>query len=259
MCRDFRLPLRELSLACLLAAAPLAGQVTETPETIRPGRFSLRVDAVTIGVDSEKLTPRRYTALGVAHTLFSLGVTDSLDFQAGVQLFRRETYQSGFGRTSESGLGDIDLRVKWTFWRSDDATAAAAVIPYVRLPSSSHLVGTDRAEYGVIVPWAMDLAAGFRSGAMFEWDVLRNDARNGYDSHWSASAFVRRDLGRTVALYGETSFAVSSASSSTFVGGIGGGATLRVSNGITWEYGVSRGVGGRATDWIHLVRFRWGF
>jgi hypothetical protein len=52
---------------------------------------------------------------------------------------------------------------------------------------------------------------------------------------------------------------VSSASSSSFAGTVGGGATLSVSKNVQWDYGLSRGLGGSATDWVHVLRLRWKF
>ncbi|MEN9661239.1 MAG: hypothetical protein RL324_188 [Verrucomicrobiota bacterium] len=255
-----RSPRQLLLVLAVLASIPaLRAQVTETPFTIAPGHFQLRVDALTVGFDSEDTRPRRYTALGIAHSLFQIGLTSSTDLQIGAQLFARQTYQTGTGRTSDSGFGDTTFRVKYTFWRDAGAGAAAAVIPYVKIPSSSPGVGTDGTEYGFIVPWAMGLPGGFQSGASFQWDVQRNDARNGYDSVWTTGAYVGRDVTSHVNFYAESTFGVSSASKSSFAGTLGAGLTVRASQGISWEYGLSRGLGARATDWVSRVRFRWGF
>jgi hypothetical protein len=243
----------------LLPGALLRAQVTETPYTIAPGHFELRVDALTLGFDEEGTTPKRYTALGVAHSLFQIGLTPSVDLQVGAQLFNRQTYQTGTGRTSDSGFGDVNFRVKYSFWRDPAAGAAAAVIPYIKLPSSKPGVGTDGTEYGFILPWAKGLPGGWQSGASFQWDVQRNDAQTGYDSVWTAGAYLSRDLTSHVNLYAESTLGVSSASKSSFAGTLGGGLTLRVSQGISWEFGLTRGFGARSTDWVTLVRFRWGF
>ena len=45
---------------------PLRAQVTDTPQTIEPGKFFLRMDAVTVGINRDKLEPAKYTAVGLA-------------------------------------------------------------------------------------------------------------------------------------------------------------------------------------------------
>ena len=131
-------PCRLLAFVLLLfPGALLRSQVTETPFTIAPGHFELRVDALTLGFDQENTTPKRYTALGVAHSLFQIGLTKSTDLQVGAQLFKRQTYQTSTGRTSDSGFGDVNFRVKYSFWRDPAAGAAAAGSRWSRSPRSN--------------------------------------------------------------------------------------------------------------------------
>jgi hypothetical protein len=250
--------LRALALSAGLALR-LGAQVTDTPQTIEPGKFFLRMDAISLGFNRETTAANTFTALGLATSVLSTGLTQNVDMQVGMQFFLRQTYQFRGASTSHSGIGDVTLRTKWTFWRDNAAGAAAAVIPYVKVPTNSGGVGNDHVEGGVIVPWALDNGGGLRTGAMFQWDVLRNDSNSGYDSHWFASGFVQGDITSAFGLYGEATLGVSSASSSSFAGTLGGGATLNVTKNFQWDYGISRGLGGRATDWMHVLRLRWKF
>ena len=70
---------------------------------------------------------------------------------------------------------------------------------------------------------------------------------------------AKQHLVGSLGVYAETTLAVSSASLSSFTGGIGGGATLDVSKYLQFDYGLSRGLGNRATDWINVLRVRWQF
>ena len=244
----------------IVAATGLRAQVTETPATVEPGKFFVRMDAVTVGVNRDKTEPMRYTALGLASSILSIGMTQNVDVQVGAQFFVRETFQFGGGaRNSRSGWGDTSVRAKWRFWSDSTLGASAAVIPYVKLPSKTTGVGNNHVEGGFIVPWAMKLALGTEVGAMGQWELKRNDANNGYDSRWFASAFVRQALVAGFGAYGETTVEANSASSSRFVGTLGGGATYDFSKFLQFDYGVSRGLGGRATDWINVLRLRWSF
>jgi hypothetical protein len=250
---------RSLLLVLALPALRLAAQVTETPQTMPPGHFLLRLDAITIGVDHDTSGPKSYTALGLASALLAAGVTRDLDVQIGMQFFLRQTYQvQGTNRTS-SGRGDTTLRFKYTYWRDPARGAAAAVIPYFKLPSNSGGVGNNHTEGGVIVPWLMDLGGGTALGAMAQWDVLRNLANTRYDSRWLISGFAKQHLFGALAAYAESTLAVSSASASTFAGGIGGGVTYDLSKSLQLDYNLSRGLGRRATDWTNLLRVNWRF
>ena len=248
-----------LLVAVAAAGLPLRAQVTEIPQTIEPGRFLVRMDAISIGFNRDTTEANKYTALGLASTILSTGITSDFDVQVGAQLYLRQTYQYRGTNSTHSGLGDVSFRAKWTFWRDGPNGAAAAVIPYVKVPTHRGGVSNDHIEGGFIVPWATALGAGTKAGAMFQWDVLRNDLNNGYDSRWFVSGYVQRDLTQAIGVYGETTMAVSSASSSSFAGTLGGGATLSVSKNVQWDYGLSRGLGGSATDWVHVLRLRWKF
>ncbi len=250
---------RFLVCAFLLSVAALRAQVTETPYTIRPGSFNARIDAITVGFNRDTTEKFKFTALGLASTLISAGLTDTVDMQLGAQFFLRETYQYKGMRETKSGLGRVSVRSKWTFWQDPQLGAAAAVIPYVTIPTNKNVLGTQSPEGGVIVPYSLDLGSGFRAGAMAEWDLQRNDDDTGYDSRLFASGVFQSNLTSFFGLYGEATVAVSSASSSSFAGTLGGGATFNVTKTLQFDFNVSRGLGNRATDWVNVLRIRWDF
>jgi len=243
----------------LASVAPLAAQVTETPFTMAPGSFLLRMDAITVGVNRDAAQPQAYTALGLASAMLSAGITREVDVQVGMQFFLRQTFQFRGARDSNSGRGDTTVRLKWTFWQDAGTGAAAAVIPYVKLPSNTGGVGNNRVEGGFIVPWAWSLGRGSRLGAMGQWDMQRNTANDGYQSRWFVSGFAHQDLFGGFGAYAESTFALTSAGFSTFAGGLGGGVTYDLSEHLRFDYGISRGLGNRATDWTHVLRVNWQF
>ncbi len=241
------------------AAAPLAAQVTETPVTIAPGRFLIEMDAISVAFNKEDSGPNKFSALGLATTILSTGITRNIDVQVGLQFFLRQTYEFRGASSRRSGLGDVTFRTKWTFWHNEKLGAAAAVMPYVKVPTSTGGVGNEHVEGGVIFPWAMSLGSGTVAGAMASWDVLRNDDNNGYDSQWFTSGYVHQKIVGPFSAYAEATVRLSSASFSTFAGGLGAGVTWDFSKTLQFDYGVSRGLGNRATDWENTLRVRWEF
>lgn len=241
----------------LVSIAGARAQVTEAPETVAPGKFLLEMDALSL--DRDRVGEAKYTALGLATTLVSAGLTNTVDLQVGFQFFARTTYEDRALHDTHTGLGDLTFRTKWTFWRDESAGAAAAVLPYVKIPSNTGGIGNGSVEGGVILPWSVTLPGRILTGAMLQWDVLRNAANDGYDSRWYASAYAHRSFTRLLGFYGETTVSVSSDSRSSLAGTLGGGVTITASENLMWDYEITRGIGSRATDWRHTVRLTWGF
>lgn len=241
----------------LALTASLAAQVTESPHTIAPGKMMLEVDGLKLSYDRADAAGNKHTAVAVASTIFSAGLTHSVDLQVGADLFLKHTYEFGGARESHSGRGDMFFRTKWTFWRNDSLGAALAVIPYVKVPASSGGVGNDSIEGGFIVPWAMQLGHGFAAGAMFQWDHVRNDDDNGYDARWNLSAFAQQNFTQAFALYAETTMAFASTGFSDWAGTLGVGALLHVTKHVQLDYELQRGLNRRATDWTHVFRVNW--
>jgi hypothetical protein len=231
--------------------------VTESPFTVAPGSLRVEMDGLRLSLDREDGTGATYNALAVASTFVTAGLAEAVDVQIGADLFLRERVEYRGSRDSSSGLGDLSMRMKWTVWRDAKRGAGLAVMPYVKLPAGSGAVGTDAVEGGVIVPWAAGLPGGVVSGAMFRWDVVRNDAENGYDSRWLATGYLQRNLTRALALYGETTLQAASTGASSTAGTLGVGALLQVTRRLQLDYELQRGLNRRAAAWTHVLRVNW--
>ena len=250
-----RIPRKHGWLLALLPLMPLFAQVTESPFTVAPGSVLVEMDGLRFSVDRD--SGSRFTGLAVASTLLSAGITPSFDVQAGVDLFLKETYRFGGSRDSQSGIGDLSFRMKWTVWRDDRRGAGLALIPYVKIPSGTSSVGSDAMEGGLIMPWAMKLRSGAIVGAMFQWDLVRNDDENGYDGHWHTTAYIEQELVGGFTIYGEATAVATSTGLSKSTGTIGVGGRLRVTKNIELDYELQRGVSSRSTDWTHVLRVNW--
>jgi hypothetical protein len=250
-------PALAAALIALACAAGLRAQVTEVPQTIEPGGVLMRMDAISLGIQPDTSAPNQYKALGLGTTLVSAGLTSTVDLEVGTQLFIRDTFSESGSDHTESGIGDVLLQPKWTFWRDPSSGQAAAVIPYVQLPTDSKAVGNDSLEYGVIVPWSMDIAPGVKAAAMAEWDELRNVANTRYDTRLYGSAYIKWDLQGRLSAYAEATLSDSTAGSSTFAGTVGAGATLATSKFFEWDFEASKVLGPGRSAWAEVIRFRW--
>lgn len=234
-------------------------QVTESPLTVAPGKLTVEMDGLTFGVDRRRDDGGKLTALALANTVVSAGITATVDLQVGATLLVRETFDLAGSSRTHTGLGDLVFRAKWKFWSDEKLGAALAVMPYVKVPSNTGGVGNDAVEGGIVFPWETSLPGGVTAGAMFQWDFVRNDANNGYDSRWLATGFVQRKLTAAVSVYGEATLAADSAGWSRRTGTLGAGATWQFSNVVQFDYELLRGLNRQSTDWTHVFRINWGW
>jgi hypothetical protein len=244
-------------LAAFSLAAGLRAQVTEVPQTIEPGHVLMRMDAISFGLQPEAAAPNEYRALALGTAIVSAGITDTFDFEAGAQLFLRDTFTSSGSDHTDSGIGDIQLRVKWTFWSDPSTGQAAAVIPYILVPTNSSAVGNDSTQGGIIIPWSFHTGVGLKAGAMVEVDELRNEANTRYDTRWYGSTYAQWELAHAVSVYGEATASATTEGSSTYTGTLGAGATLSVSSNFQWDFEMSRVLGPGRNQWTQVLRFRW--
>lgn len=252
-------PLRACLLFAVAAAVPVChAQVTESPHTVAPGSLLIEMDGLRVALDRADPAGNLYSAVAVASTLLTAGLTSEVDLQVGLDVFHRETYRIGGARDRHSGLGDLSFRAKWTFWRNERG-AALAVIPYVKVPTVRDGVGNNSVEGGFIVPWATPLPGGANAGAMFTWDVIRNPADTAYRSKWLLSAFVQQPLTLGFSAYAETTFAVEASGWGTRAGSVGVGMLWRWSERLLLDYELLRGLDARAGDWTHVLRINWGW
>ncbi len=251
-----RKPTWGLIVWAVLSAATGWAQITETPVTVAPGRFLLRMDALSLTLDHDAGT--RYAANGVATTFLTTGLTANLDVQVGAEVFVDQRFDSGGLNDRRSGIGDLYLRTKWKFFQDPATGTAVALLPFVKLPTSTGGVGQKAMEGGLIVPWKADLVGGVSMTAMAELDFLRNSADNGYDSFWYASMALHRQVTRALGFYGELTVGKSSGGAPG-EGKLGGGATFAVSDSVSWDYAIYRSFTSGTSDWKHVLRLNWGF
>jgi hypothetical protein len=250
-----RSPVFPFALISLLGlVATLQGQITESPATVKPGRFLVEVDALSLTLDREP--GFKYTAFGVGSTFLTTGLADNWDIQVGAQLYYSQKIETTGFTDSDSGVGDTYVRTKWRFY--DEGGSAVAIMPYVKLPTRTSGVGSDSLEGGIIVPWTTVLPGDFQIRAMAELDFQRNDADDGYDSFWYASMAFTRPLTNALGLYGEATYGKSTGGAPA-EGLMGVGATLHASDNIWWDYAMYKGISKGAADWTHVLRLNWGF
>lgn len=235
----------------------LEAQVTETTDTSGAGRVDVKMNVLSIGLNQAAATPNEYQALAAGTTLVSAGLTDNLDFQLGAELFLRSTFSVAGIDHTETGMGNVLARTKWTFWKDDMLGQALSIIPYVTFPTHSQFGGSKNLQGGLILPYSMKVGAGVSAAAMLEWDQLRNVTNTAYVSRIYTSGYLRWDLGKIFAAYTEATLSDATQGAYRFTGTLGAGATLSISNNLQWDFEESKVIGNGRSAWTEVLRFKW--
>jgi hypothetical protein len=154
---------------------------TESPYSVDAGHFQVEVDAVSGERDEGE------TELRLAATNLKVGLTSSTDLQL---LFEPIVLRGG-----ESALGDLTLRLKRNLWGNDGGKSALGLMPFIRRPTAVEPNGSSHAEAGLVLPFALELPAGFELGSMLEADVAY------HEDHYGTDLIVSMTAGH--ALFGE--------------------------------------------------------
>jgi hypothetical protein len=219
---------------------------TESPYTVDAGRFQIETDLVAYTRDSRDGTTTR--AYDVAPFNLKAGLTSDTDLQLVYGAFSHVRASGGGSTETDSGTGDLVVRLKHNIWGNDGGMTALAVIPFVKVPANTMDSLNDDVEGGVIVPLAIDLGHGMGLGLMTEIDILRAETGSGYEPTFVNTATIGFELTERLGMYVEAFFERSAESGAETVVTLDGGFTFAVTENLQFDAGANVGVTEAADD-----------
>lgn len=179
--------------------SPDRPDTTESPYTVGSG---------TIQIESSLWSWSRDRANGIetqtwqiAETNVKFGVAPDHDLQLVIRPFVRET-ERGASVSDAEGFGDIDVRWKWNLWGNAGGSTAAALMPFVSIPSGTS-VSTGEWQGGIIFTVATELGGGWGGAFQVELDRVWDDGSSRHEWDFLHSVSVGRDLGENLGFYAE--------------------------------------------------------
>jgi hypothetical protein len=146
--------------------------------TVDAGHFEIETDLVNYTYSKYLgVTTRNYQALDPT---FKLGVTNWMDVEVqfnGLQYAQMFDGGPVPNFQNSTGFGDVFLRTKINLLGNDSGPIGFALIPYVKLPSSTPLISNGAVEGGLIAPLALR-PADFIVTLMTEVDDLKSATSN---------------------------------------------------------------------------------
>ena len=219
---------------------------TESPYTVDAGHLQIETDLVAYTHDSQDGITTR--TLDVAPFNLKAGLTNDTDLQLVYGAFSRIRTSGGGVAQTDSGTGDLLVRLKHNIWGNDGGTTALAVMPFVKFPTNTLAGLNDDVEGGVIVPLAIDLGHGMGLGLMSEIDMLKGETGSGYEPAFVNSATVSFELTSRLGMYVEAFVERSVESGAETVVTIDGGFTFAVTENLQLDAGANIGATRAADD-----------
>jgi hypothetical protein len=146
--------------------------------TVDAGHFEIETDLINTTI-SNSPGGTTHSFQGLDPTL-KLGLTNWMDIEVqfnGLQYTESADATSPFNFQNSTGFGDVFLRSKINLLGNDNGPVGFALIPYVKLPSSTPLISNGAVEGGLIAPLALR-PADFIVTLMTEVDDLKSATGN---------------------------------------------------------------------------------
>lgn len=167
------------------------------PCTVDAGHWQLEVDLADVTRDNQP--GLRTTTSLIASPQLKYGLTDSLDLEAAISPYVRQSSRPG---GAASGVGDLYLKAKANLTGNGDGWNVA-LIPYLKAPTAKHDIGNGAWEGGVLIPFAGPLPGGWSLDVTPEVDALENQSGAGRHTAVSGSVGLTHALGGGVSATGE--------------------------------------------------------
>jgi hypothetical protein len=174
--------------------------VTESPYTVDAGHIQYESDLVrwTHSEDEEN----RSNQYLFNPFMLKVGITQRIDFQAGLELYRLEYHKEHSDPEQHYGHpGSITLRLKTNITGNDSGKFTIAVMPYIKMPANVFF-DHHRFEGGIIIPAEWKLSDKLGLGFQEEADMVAEE--EDYEIQVLQSVVLSYDIGDKLKIIGET-------------------------------------------------------
>ena len=222
---------------------------TESPYTVDAGHYQIEMSFADYTYDHRNLehSDERIDNFSVAPINLKVGLLNNVDIQLIIAPYIRERSAGDEEKEVKSGFGDIQSRLKVNLWGNDEGSTAFAVMPFIKFPTSTGMLGNDAVEGGIIIPLAVSLPADWGLGLMTEFDFNRNSEKD-YYTDFINTITLDHDIVGHLDGYVEFFSSVNCEDDSPWVGTVDVGLTFAVSENIQLDSGVNIGVTRSADD-----------
>ncbi|MGE3727234.1 MAG: transporter [Candidatus Sericytochromatia bacterium] len=244
---------------------------TESAYTVDAGHFQFEGDLLSLILNQD--TESSGFDLLIAPTNLKFGILNNLDFHVIILPvnWNRNTQLSDSKTTDTWSFGDMLLRMKYNLWGNDGGQTALAVMPFLKLPTSSSTTINNLLEGGVVLPFAWDIGNNWGFGAQLQMDIASNqealsphpelDPRHGSDSQtpagyhpeFSFAATIGYDFTDEIGAFIEIFGGMSTLAPTEFLSTFDAGVTWSPTPNMQWDMGVYLGLTANAPRFTPFI------
>lgn len=229
---------------------------TESPYTVDAGHFQVELDFINFTADRDRSDGGdvRTKIWSIAPLNLKAGLSSRVDLQLVLEPYVRSRSVDRLTGVviKAAGFGDVTTRLKINFWGNDGGSTAFGIMPVVKWPLSASGLRNGETEGGVILPFAMQLPAGFGLGVMTEVDFVSNGS-DGHDREFVNSMTVSRDFTNRTGGFVEFVAVSGSAPHFKWQGFANAGLTYALNQNAQLDLGCNFGVTKSAPDYQPFV------
>ena len=224
---------------------------TESPISVDAGRVIVETDLASLTLDRsvDGTSETRTRGLGFLVSNVRLGLTHCFELQVIVAPIQTKDVETTALATERAfGFGDLILRMKVNLVGNDSGAIAAALMPFVKLPTNTGGLGHRRIEGGLLIPFGFQMPEGWELGSMLQWNRTKNEANDGFHSDLIATVVLGRDLVGNLATYIELYGQVGDEPGSGVIGTLDLGLTYGLNPDVQFDLGANVGFTPTADD-----------
>lgn len=214
---------------------------TESPYTVDAGHLQWEMDFANFTYNQTDQTTT--CAWNAAPFNLRLGLLNQLELDLIFDNYRHvrtEDRLTGMN-TTQSGLGDLTARLKINLWGDDCGKTAFALLPFVKLPTSTDGLGNNAVEGGMIFPFAVKLPGDFDLGLETAVSCLRNDRDHNYHATFINSVTLDHPIIGNLSGYLEFYSDLSTEPHAGWIGTVDAGFEFLVTKNVQLDCGCNFG------------------
>jgi Putative MetA-pathway of phenol degradation len=166
--------------------------MTQSPFTVDAGHYQIEVEAFSLGQDRSGGTTTKSLDTEIN---FKMGICVQSELQISLQPYRSVNTNGNGMNADKSGLGDLNMRYKYNLWGNNGEESAAAVMPFLTIPTHSDSLDANRElTGGLIIPFSTRVEKDWKVGIMLEIDLVRNVDDDGYVGQFIQSFAVGHQI-----------------------------------------------------------------